>query len=25
VVRELVETDSRTRDDWDKLVRLLSV
>ncbi len=25
VVRELVETDARTRDDWDKLVRLLSV
>lgn len=25
VVRELVSTDSRTRDDWDKLVRLLSV
>jgi chromosomal replication initiator protein len=25
VIRELVDTDSRTRDDWDKLVRLLSV
>jgi chromosomal replication initiator protein len=25
VVRELVATDARTRDDWDKLVRLLSV
>jgi chromosomal replication initiator protein len=25
VVRELVDTDSRTRDDWDKLVRMLSV
>lgn len=25
VVRELVATDARTHDDWDKLVRLLSV
>lgn len=25
VMRDLVETDARTRDDWDKLVRLLSV
>lgn len=25
VVRDLVETDSRTRDDWEKLVRILSV
>jgi chromosomal replication initiator protein len=25
VIRELVDTDSRTRDDWEKLVRLLSV
>jgi len=25
VMRELIETDSRSRDDWEKLVRLLSV
>jgi len=25
VIRELVETDARMRDDWEKLVRLLSV
>ena len=24
VIRELVDTDSRTRDDWEKLVRVLS-
>jgi chromosomal replication initiator protein len=24
VIRELVDTDARTRDDWEKLVRLLS-
>jgi chromosomal replication initiator protein len=24
-IREMVETDARMRDDWDKLVRLLSV
>ena len=24
-IRDLVETDARMRDDWEKLVRLLSV